>query len=74
MQGHRCFEIGRARWGRPATVSVVEPRVEAVAATLNPQRSAIAAAVIVAIAGKGAVLREDQALACLLYTSDAADE
>jgi len=53
-------------------VSVVEPRVEAVAATLNPQRSAIAAAVIVAIAGKGAVLREDQALAVAALCEPAA--
>jgi len=42
---------------------VVAPIVDHVAAILNPQRSAVAAAVIAAIAGDGAVLREDQALA-----------
>jgi ATP-dependent DNA helicase RecQ len=43
-----------------------------VAATLNPQRSAIASAVIVAIAGEGAVLREDQALAVAALCEPAA--
>jgi len=54
-----------ARWGcgRPAVVSAVTPSIDAMAATLNPERSAIAGAVIVAIAGDGAVLRQDQALA-----------
>ena len=42
------------------------------AATLNPQRSGIAAAVISAIAGQGAVLREDQALAVAALCEPAA--
>src|SRR5450756_1940778 len=65
--------------GRRTRVCAAPPRVDPMPATLSPERSAVAAAVIAAIAGQGAVLRDDQALAvaartCLLYTSDAADD
>jgi len=42
--------------------------------TLSPQRSAIAASVIAAIAGEGAALREDQALAVAALCGSAAGE
>jgi ATP-dependent DNA helicase RecQ len=50
----------------PATVPQAEPAV------LNPDRSAIAAGVIAAIAGDGAVLREDQSLAVAALCEPAA--
>jgi len=50
----------------------VAPRVDAMPEGLSPQRSAIAAAVIAAIAGDGAVLREDQSLAVAALCEPAA--
>ena len=53
-------------------VSAVEPSIDVMAAILNSERSAIAAAVIVAIAGDDAVLREDQCLAVAALCEPAA--
>jgi len=50
----------------------VAPKVDAMPASLSPERSAIAASVIAAIAGDGAVLREDQALAVAALCEPAA--
>ena len=53
-------------------MSAVAPRVGDMPEGLSPQRSAIAAAVIAAIAGDGAVLREDQSLAVAALCEPAA--
>jgi ATP-dependent DNA helicase RecQ len=53
-------------------VSAAKPKVEGMPATLSPERSAIAATVIAAIAGEGAVLRDDQALAVAALCEPAA--
>src|SRR6187455_1555552 len=58
--------------GRETGVVPVAPRVDPMSATLSPQRSRIAARVIAAIAGDGAVLREDQALAVAALCEPAA--
>jgi ATP-dependent DNA helicase RecQ len=50
----------------------VAPSIDVMAATLNPERSSIAAAVIAAIAGDDAILREDQALAVAALCEPAA--
>ena len=50
----------------------MEPSIDVMAAILNSERSAIAAAVIVAIAGDDAVLREDQCLAVAALCEPAA--
>ena len=51
---------------------MVAPRVDVMPESLSPQRSAIAVAVIAAIAGRGAVLREDQSLAVAALCEPAA--
>ena len=53
-------------------VSVVAPRVVVMPEPLSPQRSAAAARVICAIAGDGAILREDQAVAVAALCEPAA--
>ncbi len=53
-------------------LSLGPPRVEDMPATLSPERSATAAAVITAIAGEGAVLRDDQILAVAALCEPAA--
>src|SRR5665648_499746 len=58
--------------GRRTRVTVVAPRVDVMPESLSPQRSAIAVAVIAAIAGRGAVLREDQSLAVAALCEPAA--
>ena len=52
--------------------SVAPPRVQDMPATLSPERSATAAAVITAIAGEGAVLRHDQIVAVAALCEPAA--
>lgn len=53
-------------------MTAVAPRVVPMSAALNPERSRIAARVITAIAGDGAVLREDQSLAVAALCESAA--
>ena len=53
-------------------MTAATPKVDGMPATLSPERSAIATSVIVAIAGEGAVLREDQVLAVAALCEPAA--
>ena len=48
------------------------PKVDSMSTPLSPQRAAVAATVITAIAGDAAVLREDQALAVAALCEPAA--
>ena len=55
-----------------AGVGVSAPKVDSMSTPLSPQRAAVAATVIAAIAGDAAVLREDQALAVAALCEPAA--